>query len=97
MGPRIAIIASLFGALGLLAAACDNGGPYRGACTDLCTVLAGECELPGYAGAAACIPSCEEEMGDADDPEDLLDCYDDAGCSVEALIECKRMSDADRL
>ena len=97
MGRRIAIAVALLGALGLLAVACDDGGPYRAACTDLCTVLAGECELPGYAGAAACIPSCEGEMGDADDPEDLLDCYDDAGCSVEALVECKRLSDADRL
>ncbi len=97
MSHRIALAASLLAVLGLLAAACDRGGPYRAACTELCSALAGECELPGYSGAAACIPSCEEEMDDADDPEDLLDCYGDAGCAVEALIECKRLSDAERL
>jgi hypothetical protein len=91
------VLAACLSIGGLAVPACNKAGPYRAACTDLCTTLAGDCELPGYEGAAACIPSCEEEMADADQPEELLDCYGDADCSVEALIACKRLDDAGRL
>jgi len=93
----VALAATLLLAAGAALASCDAAGPFRSACTDLCNTLAGDCELPGYEGAVACIPSCEEEMGDADEPESLLDCYGDAGCDVEALIACKRLDDAGRL
>ena len=84
-------------ASGVLLVACNPRSVYHDACDELCVTLSLDCELPGYTGEVACTANCEEEMDDADEPWELLDCYDDAGCSVVELIECKRLDDAGRL
>ena len=77
----------------LVAAGCEQQGPYHDSCSSLCAELAGHCELPGYEGSGACVPNCEEELEDiGGDGDDLLECYEDAGCSTVDLIACKRLA-----
>ena len=97
--PRITLsLLLLLAGLGLALAGCEQKGPWYDACSSLCSELAGHCELPGYEGSGACIPNCEEELDEyGSDGDDLLDCYEDAGCSTMDLIECKRLAQTDSL
>ncbi len=81
----------------LAVAACGESGPYADACADLCHTLAIDCELPGYEGSGSCTANCELELETEPDGDALLACYQGAGCSTVELIECKRLSEMDRL
>ena len=91
----LATFAILLLPLGVVA--CSNGGPYTEACSDLCQTLAIDCELPGYEGSGSCVANCELELETEPDGDALLQCYQDAECSTVDLIECKRLSEGDRL
>ena len=80
----------------LLAACGPELSPYHEDCVELCGVLVGECELPGYQ-SSSCVPNCEQELDGPDGGNDLLSCYRDAGCSTIELIACKRLAESDRL
>jgi len=85
------------GLLGWLVTACgDEVSPFHEDCVDLCNVLVGECELPGYQ-SSSCVPNCEAELEGPLGGRDLLDCYTAAGCSTADLIECKRLAESDLL
>ena len=90
-------LALLVLSLPLALAACSESGPYTDACSDLCQTLAIDCELPGYEGSGSCVANCELELETEPDGDALLACYQEAGCSTVDLIECKRLSEMDRL
>ena len=91
----VAVIA--LGLCGWLLTACGpEVSAYHEDCVDLCGVLVGECELPGYQ-SSSCVPNCEKELDGPGGGHALLSCYRDAACSTIALIECKRLAESDRL
>lgn len=95
---RAAALLLLLAGGALVALGCEQAGPYHEACSSLCSELAGHCELPGYEGSGACVPNCEEEIeAFGSDGDDLLECYEDAGCSTIDLIACKRLAETDNL
>jgi hypothetical protein len=89
-------LASAVAVLSLGLAGCEQPSVFNEDCVALCDVLVVDCELPGYQDSS-CVPNCEQELEQLGDAEDLLGCYEDAGCSVVELIECRRLQEADRL